>query len=249
MNLALTIRSVAVSLALVITNGVVSTQITSARPLNEVVEASRKTLVEATEEYKATSEQLLSIEENHVNELTRQVEQLQQLFSEGVIARVELEQTQQALTAALEKLAATQQQITAANHMIVEIMAAEELAKAQRSRSLTRPTASFSSTATIIRHTGLVNSVNNLPKINAFFSAQFGRSLPVSAHGQTPTHDRLGYDHRHAVDVALHPDSVEGRVLMEYLRSQGISFLAFRGAVPGVSTGPHIHIGRPSSRI
>jgi hypothetical protein len=67
--------------------------------------------------------------------------------------------------------------------------------------------------------------------------------------GQTATHRKLGFDHRHAVDVAVHPDSAEGQVLMHYLRSEGIPFIAFRSAVPGSATDAHIHIGRPSPRI
>jgi hypothetical protein len=35
---------------------------------------------------------------------------------------------------------------------------------------------------------------------------------------------------------------------MNYLSSQGIPFMAFRRAVPGSATGPHIHIGKPSQR-
>jgi hypothetical protein len=34
----------------------------------------------------------------------------------------------------------------------------------------------------------------------------------------------------------------EGRALIKFLRSEGIPFLAFRGPIPGVATGPHIHI-------
>ena len=79
-----------------------------------------------------------------------------------------------------------------------------------------------------------------------FFVQTFGRSLPVTALGQTATHDRLRFDHRNAIDVALHPDSNEGRSLLAYLRQTGIPFIAFRGAVPGAATGAHIHIGHPS---
>jgi len=32
--------------------------------------------------------------------------------------------------------------------------------------------------------------------------ARFGRSLLVSAFGQTALHDRKGFDHRNALDVA-----------------------------------------------
>jgi hypothetical protein len=49
--------------------------------------------------------------------------------------------------------------------------------------------------------------------------------------------------------VALHPDSAEGRALMDYLRRRGIPFLAFRGARAGVATGAHIHVGEPSERL
>jgi len=50
------------------------------------------------------------------------------------------------------------------------------------------------------------------------------------------------------MDVSLHPDGAEGRALIDFMRRNGIPFSAFRGAIPGVATGPHIHIGRPSSR-
>jgi len=85
--------------------------------------------------------------------------------------------------------------------------------------------------------------------VQAFFSSTFGRPLPLSAVGQSATHDRFGLDHHHAVDVPLHPDSAEGRAVISYLQAQGITFTAFRAAIPGVATGPHIHIGRPSNRF
>jgi hypothetical protein len=51
------------------------------------------------------------------------------------------------------------------------------------------------------------------------------------------------------MDVAVHPDSIEGKALIAHLRTSGIPFIAFRGAVAGSSTGPHIHIGKPSGRL
>lgn len=210
-----------------------------------------QSLISATEEYKSSTEAVLSLEEQEVSKAESQLELLRELFDDGLIARSELEQSEQALASAQEKLNATRQQVAAADHMIAEIKAAEEAAKARpmATRTLVRPTASYSSSTSIIRHNGPITTLSNLPQVNAFFSSRFGRPLPVSAIGQTPTHDRFGLDHRHAVDVPLHPDSVEGKALMEYLQQKGISFLAFRGAIPGVSTGPHIHIGRPSSRL
>ena len=73
------------------------------------------------------------------------------------------------------------------------------------------------------------------PTLERFFAERFGHPLPVSALGQTAAHDRLGFDHRNAIDVAVHPDSPEGRALMRYLRGHGIPFLAFRGAQRGRS--------------
>lgn len=86
-------------------------------------------------------------------------------------------------------------------------------------------------------------------KIEEFFLAKFKRPLPTSAFGQSELHTRWGWDHRNGMDIGLHPDSVEGRALIEFLRAESIPFLAFRGAVPGVATGPHIHIGNRSPRI
>jgi hypothetical protein len=50
------------------------------------------------------------------------------------------------------------------------------------------------------------------------------------------------------MDIPLHPDGVEGRGLLNFLQKNGIPYSAFRSAIPGTATGPHIHIGRPSHR-
>lgn len=86
-------------------------------------------------------------------------------------------------------------------------------------------------------------------KIQAFFLDRFKKPLPTTAFGQSDLHTRWGLDHRNGIDVGLHPDSVEGRALIEFLRKESIPFLAFRGPVPGVATGPHIHIGNRSPRV
>lgn len=86
-------------------------------------------------------------------------------------------------------------------------------------------------------------------RVETFFESRFKRSLPLTAFGQSDLHTRWGLDHRNGMDVGLHPDSVEGRALIEFLRTETIPFLAFRGPIPGVATGPHIHIGNRSSRF
>ncbi len=114
--------------------------------------------------------------------------------------------------------------------------------QAAASRKLLRPTS--------MRYNGMAGwALANISSVQSFFAGTFGRQLPISTMGQSATHNALRWDHRNSVDVGLHPDSSEGRALIGFLQSKGIPFLAFRGAIPGVSTGPHIHIGYPSSRL
>ncbi len=86
-------------------------------------------------------------------------------------------------------------------------------------------------------------------RVENFFKTTFDRPLPLTAFGQSDLHTRWRLDHRKGVDVGLHPDSTQGMALIKFLRSEGIPFLSFRTALPGVATGPHIHIGYPSHRL
>ena len=174
-----------------------------------------------------------------IEKLTKNTDLLRQLYSEGLIARIELEKAEAELTAAITRVEETQK----AEELSQKAAQAEQLAKAQPAvKTLVKPTV-------MIRSTAGSWSLASLGTVQQFFSTTFGKALPISTIGQSATHNRLGWDHRHAVDVGLHPDSNEGRALIAYLQNAGIPFLAFRGAVPGVSTGPHIHIGSPSHRL
>ncbi len=86
-------------------------------------------------------------------------------------------------------------------------------------------------------------------RVEAAYTAKFGKALPVSANGETAVHRALGFDHRGRVDVALQPDQPEGVWLREYLMQNRIPFFAFRQAVPGKATGAHIHMGPMSTRL
>jgi hypothetical protein len=104
--------------------------------------------------------------------------------------------------------------------------------------------------ATLVRYDGAARwSLARAPALERYFLRRFGRPLPVSAFGQTPVHDRLGFDHSDGLDVALHPDSREGAALVAFLRGGSIPFIAVRGAVEGSATGAHIHVGPPSARV
>lgn len=183
---------------------------------------------------------LLELQQAEVEKLTTSTDELRQLYSEGLIARNELEKSEEELTAAKSRVEQTRVQVA-------DIKKAEELAKV---KPLVKPTSmALNTPAAVLRSTGGSWSIANLSNVQQFFSSKFGRPLPTSAVGQSATHNRMGWDHRNSVDVGLHPDSTEGRSLIAYLQSQGIPFLAFRAAIPGAATGPHIHIGSPSHRL
>ncbi len=57
--------------------------------------------------------------------------------------------------------------------------------------------------------------------------------------------DRAGV----CVDVALHPEDLEGLFLIDLLETWGLPYIAFHTGVPGQATGAHIHIGPPSEPI
>lgn len=89
----------------------------------------------------------------------------------------------------------------------------------------------------------------DLLQLEKAFETQFGRPLPISAHGDSAAHRALGFDHRGRVDVAVSPLQPEGAWLRRYLSGKGVTYFAFSSAVRGKATGAHIHIGPPSGRI
>jgi len=232
--------------------GLANGQTLSSKTSN-VVSSSSGELIEATNEYKASSKELHNIQETEVSKAAAKLEELRTLVSEGLVAKAELEAEEQKLVALRGQLQATQKQIADSDARVAEIKAEQELAKKQATapvKLIAKQYGTLSTTAMMLRYNGpMAWSLGSLNAIQDFFSSKFGHSLPTSAVGQSATHNRLGFDHRNAVDIALHPDSTEGRALINYLQGQGIPFLAFRGAIPGVATGPHIHIGSPSHRL
>lgn len=207
-------------------------------------------LIEATNQYKSTSQALLVLQESEVRSASSRLAELRLLVAQGVVARTELETSEQALAALQAQLAATQKQLIDADNMIAGIKADEALAQSPIVKLVSKQYVGFANSGAILRYSGRTSwSLGGLGGVQGFYVAKFGHSLPTSAVGQSATHNRLGYDHRNAVDVALHPDSLEGRALINYLQIQGIPFLAFRGAIAGVATGPHIHIGSASHRL
>ncbi|MGH7771033.1 MAG: hypothetical protein ACREQA_02205 [Candidatus Binatia bacterium] len=194
--------------------------------------------------YRKSLEKLLAIYERDFRREVGEVQDRRELYEKGYISRLELEESQRRLASTEGKLKETEAKIAEAKIAITEASVREELLKYPR---LGR--GEYVETAALIRYNGVARwSIAEKARIEKFFADRFGRLLPISALGQTAVHDRMKFDHRNAIDVALHPDSLEGRELMAYLRKKGIPFMAFRNSMAGSASGAHIHIGRPSLR-
>jgi hypothetical protein len=226
---------------------IVTPQITEeeTKKLAETASQSRANLLSASNAYRESLEKLLDLQRQDESRAVELVEKRKALLDLGVIAKRELDEGERSLAEARSKIADTMKQLAEVDHLVAEVNAVEELAK--------MPAESpgvFRSAGLLVRYVGSSRwALGDFGKVDAFFRLKFGKPLPVSAVGQTETHNRLGFDHREAVDVAVHPDSAEGRELINYLASQGISFIAIRSAIAGSATGAHIHIGPPSKRI
>ncbi len=216
-----------------------------ARPAGSVRERAAELTV-ALRDYRASLERVLSLREEALARATERQQPRQGLYERGIISRREFEEGERAVAVAQGEVDETRRAIGAADHAAVEAAARETLA------ALPPPApGERQQTATLVRYQGPVAWSLRLdaPKLLRLFAARFGHPLPISAFGQTPLHDRLGFDHHNALDVAVHPDSPEGRALLDYLKAEGIPFIAYRGAVPGSASGAHIHVGQPSPRI
>jgi hypothetical protein len=210
------------------------------------LQQSAAELTEALREYRESLERLLVIHEQAVTKAEERRGTWRELYDRGAISRRELEQQEAAVATAQHRVDEVRREIAAADQAAAEASATEALA------ALPPPApGEHQQTAALSRYLGrgvwtLASITSRLQEV---FLARFGHPLPISALGQTPMHDRMGFDHRNALDVAVHPDSAEGRALLDYLRTEGVPFIAYRGAVPGAASGAHIHVGLPSPRI
>ena len=213
----------------------------------------RTQLAEATHEYRANLEKLVAVYEADAKQAEGRLQKLKELCAQGLITRGEMETSAEAAARARDKVVDAQAQLKSADVELAEAMVeveAEETAPKLRVNPAPRAVRALMHTTAYIRYGGGREwSLSEAGAIKQFFMLRFGRALPIHVFGQSPLHDRWGYDHRNAMDIGLHPDSVEGEALMEYLRANGIPFTAFHFAIPGVATGPHIHVGLPSHRI
>jgi hypothetical protein len=198
-----------------------------------------------TKEYRATLERALPALEANARNAEDAVHERRKLHAAGVLSAEYVTEAERAWAAAQSDLAETREAIDEADRIVVEASVQEQLMRRPR-----LPRGGYEDTATLVRFNGTGPwALAQVPQLDALFRANFGRSLPISSFGQTKVHDRLGLDHREAIDVAVHPDSAEGRWLMQHLRRAGIPFIGVRGEIAGSSTGAHVHVGPPSLRF
>jgi hypothetical protein len=208
----------------------------------------RDEYIKATEDYKGHLQRLRVTYESNVARAAKKFSDSHTLYQEGLISKHELDESELALNVARSKIVEVDQQMAGADtqiaNTIVEADAEAKLAKAARSAK-----GSFIQTTSFIRYNGAGGwLLSDAWKVQQFFQDTFQRPLPIAVFGQGAIHDRWRLDHRNAMDISLNPDNPEAQALMNFMRNNGIPFSAFRSAIPGTATGPHIHIGRPSHR-
>ena len=208
----------------------------------------RDQYISATKEYKASLQKLRALYEDSVKKAEQRHEKSEKLFADGLISKRDVEESERLLADAKLKVTTTQQQIDGADTQIaqalVEIETEKEMAKLGPMRR-----GAFVTTGSFIRYTGAGHwLLGQASSIETFFQQTFKRPLPIAVFGQGAIHNQWRLDHRNAMDISLRPDEPEGQALINFLRQNGIPFSAFRTAIPGVATGPHIHIGMPSHR-
>lgn len=236
-------RSIALGMALLVLSlgaGSGSPGTVLADPLDDSIEA----LARAAREHQAALARLLEIRDAELARAEADLVRRRDLVARDLIARREVAEAEDRVASARRRIGQTRQEMADADTLVAEARAAVALAR-------TPPPGQGEERRTeehVVFGGGSPWSLARAGAIERFFTARFGRKLPVSARGQTELHDRLGFDHRHALDVAVHPDTVEGRALLDYLKRERIPFIAFRHAERGAATGAHVHIGEPSAK-
>ena len=216
-------------------------------PVTELAKL-REEFIKATNDYKTSLGKLLAIYEVNVTKAEEKLELSKKLFAEGLVSKVQVQENERVLAAEKEKVTKTRHQVTQADEQIAAVLV-EAAANEQIAKDIRLAKQRLVRTAAYMRFNGAAGwNLGDAYKIQRFFSDTFGKQLPIAVFGQGAIHERWRLDHRNAMDISLHPDTPEGRALLNYLQKNGIPYLAFRSAIPGTATGPHIHIGRPSHR-
>lgn len=216
-------------------------------PVDELTKL-RAEFITTANDYKANLEKLRASYGKNVARAEVELSKSKDLFAAGLISRKALEASQAELAREQDRVSDVNRQLASAESQIAETLLEAE-AETKLAKIKPVPKGGMVTSASFIRYNGgAVWALSDAWKVQRFFLDAFKKPLPIAVFGQGAIHDRWRLDHHNAMDVSLHPNGREGQALLGFLRNSGISFLAFREAIPGTATGPHIHIGRPSHR-
>lgn len=188
-------------------------------------------------------EQMLAAAQRRVDRQQKIVEDRQKLLENGIMARSDLATFQ-------DELDSRKRVLELAKNRIQLMAELRQMAETEQRLERAAQAGARTSANVMMRYDGNgLFSLSDLPTISTEYEKRFHASLPVSAVGQTLLHQSMGLDHRNRVDVALNPDSSEGIWLRQLLERLHVPYLAFRAAIVGAATAPHIHIGPESTRL
>jgi hypothetical protein len=215
-----------------------------ARPSSKLDKAAASS-AQAMAKYRASLEPVQAMYERELARQTELAEIRQELYESGTLSASDVQEGRRALVKAQRDVDDIRRQRLEVDRMMVEM----RMIEVGKQRPLGR--GAYEETPGLVRFNGTApwSLTEDTPKLQRFFQARFSRPLPISAFGQSPLHDRMGFDHRNALDVAVDPSSSDGRAFMEHLRTSGIPFIAAWGAIPGAASGAHVHVGQPSPRL
>ncbi len=190
----------------------------------------------------AQAQAMLEAAQRRVDRQAKLVADRRNLLQAGVLARSEVESFESELDARKRVLSLAADRIRLLNDLRAMADAEQKFERAAQTAANLK--------SVMLRYNGDgIFKLSELSAISSDFQQRFHRALPVSAIGETRLHQSMGLDHRNRVDVALNPDSVEGAWLRQLLEKLRIPYLAFRSAMAGAATAPHIHIGLGSTRL
>ncbi|HXF04441.1 MAG TPA: hypothetical protein VNM72_03390 [Blastocatellia bacterium] len=213
----------------------------------EAIVADATVRLRLAEIQRENAERDLSQAETEVIRAEELVKKYRALAAYGVVARQDLEKAESDAEQARLRLAAVQEVVALAREVVER--AKDYLAKARAADGEPSSPSPHPLITRVSRSAGRSSWTNeDFSTLLREFKIRFHTDLPVSAYGQTPTHDRLGLNHHGRIDVALHPESEAGQWVIRFLSERGIPYIAFTGQVPQSATGAHIHIGPPSTK-
>jgi len=212
------------------------------------LEKLRDEYISATKDYKTSLEKLLPLYEKALKTAEDNAAKSKELFAQGLISKRDFEASNRVVLDAKSKIDDVRIQMDSADTQIAQVLVEVETEK-QMAKLKRIPKGGMVLTTSFVRFNGAGPwSIAMAGSVDGFFRQKFGRPLPIAVLGQGAIHNRWRLDHHNAMDLSLNPNGAEGQAVMDFLRSRGIPFSAFRQAIPGTATGPHIHVGLPSHR-